>query len=268
MPSLFRKAKDKLDQRQSDKREQSDQRMAYSSAVMALAQPGADVEAILVALPDSSAFKSTDRDVLHKNAFRAIADAMLADDILDEREESGLFKAGDALGITADSLYSDFGDLLSRIMVARINDGRLPEVAMGDVRLPVKPGEVVHLSTPAQLNKWVAVREYQGAYSGVSFRLAKGVRYHTGGSRGRSVVVGQELKPEDAGQLTITSRRAVFSGAKKSLQFEYPKLLDLEVFTDGIKLAVSNRQAPSLFTLPNTSGDVIAALINAAVGRQ
>jgi hypothetical protein len=85
--------------------------------------------------------------------------------------------------------------------------------------------ETVYLETFALLMKEVAIREYRGGYGGVSFRIAKGVRYSTGRTRGRSVVVGTELQEAHRGILAVTSKRAAFLGGKKTMGFPYPKLM-------------------------------------------
>ena len=91
--------------------------------------------------------------------------------------------------------------------------------------------------------KEVAIREFHGRQAAdVSFRIAKGVRYNLGGFKGQSVVVGTELQVQDTGALSVTSSRVVFLGEQKTLEFLYAKLVGLEVFEDGVRLQVSNRQ--------------------------
>ena len=63
----------------------------------------------------------------------------------------------------------------------------------------------------------VVDREWRSGSSGFSFRIAKGVTYRTGSSRGHMVVIGRHLAVEDSGFLTITSHRAVFTGVWRSL---------------------------------------------------
>src|SRR5579864_7348210 len=53
---------------------------------------------------------------------------------------------------------------------------------------------------------------WQGGYSGFSFRIAKGVRYHVGGTRGHSVQGAEVPTPIDRGSVTITDQRVVFQG--------------------------------------------------------
>ena len=113
------------------------------------------------------------------------------------------------------------------MLIAKVNDGRLPVLDPDGLRLILKSGEIAHLSTSAALYKWQSVRQYKSGAQGFSFRVMKGVYYHTGRTKGRSVIVGENLVPDDDGTLTLTNRRAVFSGRKKSLEFDYRKLLNM-----------------------------------------
>jgi hypothetical protein len=113
--------------------------------------------------------------------------------------------------------------------------------------------------------KTVAIREYRGGSRGVSFRIMKGVSYRVGANRGRMVTVGSTVEVADIGVLSVTDRRVVFSGSAKTLEFRYDKLAGMELFTDGIRLGVTNRQNASLFMLDHI--DAVAAVINAAVQR-
>jgi hypothetical protein len=192
--------------------------------------------------------------------WREALEAVLADDILSQDEEDRLNRVGAWAGVDA-SIYQALGpDLLGRMMIARINDGRLPRVQMPKVML--KKGEVAYLELPASLMKEVVVRETRGAYSSWSFRVAKGVRFTTGGYRGRSVVVGTHLEVADRGPLTLTSMRAVYTGMRKTMELPLSKLLSVSVFNDGIQFQMSNRQSAPLFKVPD--GRVAAAVVNAA----
>jgi hypothetical protein len=90
----------------------------------------------------------------------------------------------------------------------------------------------------------------------------KGVFYHVGGTRGRIVTTGTELQIADKGTLSITSTRAVFLGTKATVEFLGSKLLALDVYDDGIRFHVANRQTAPTFRVEN--GHVVAAEINAA----
>ena len=123
-----------------------------------------------------------------------------------------------------------------------------------------KKGEIVHLEWPATLMKEVAIREYQGGYSGFSFPVGKtGIRYKVGGSRGHSVQVGTKLDVADTGTLAITNKRAVYMGTRKTVDMPYAKLDNLTVYTDGVQFHLSNRVNAPLFTMKPGS-DMVAAV--------
>jgi hypothetical protein len=193
-------------------------------------------------------------------ALNALASGVLEDEVLSRDEESYVLEVIDVLGIPDDVLQSRYLPVMKQFVLGRANDGRLPIV--DDPRLMAQRDEVVHQEVPAALIKEVAVREYRGASSGVSFRVAKGVRLHTGRQRGKMVTVGTEIQTVDSGVLSITSKRVVFSGQRKTIESKYAKLVGLQVFSDALAISVSNRQANSTFRVDD--GPFTAALINAA----
>jgi uncharacterized protein DUF2510 len=152
---------------------------------------------------------------------------VITDDILDEDEEAHLAALLDALDVTTDVLRQRDLELFEELVIARINGGRPP--VLDQVPLLLKRGEVANaVFAPVSLMKERAVRQYRGGSSGVSIPIGFGVRYRTSSSRGRSVVVGTELVEEDRGQLTITSVRSVFVGARKTLGFRQDRLVGVQ----------------------------------------
>jgi hypothetical protein len=64
-----------------------------------------------------------------------------------------------------------------------------------------------------------------GGYSGISFRVMKGVRYHVRGSRGQ-YVPGSEVPTSIAiGTATVTSQRVVFQSGNEAREFAFSKLI-------------------------------------------
>ncbi|KAF2413490.1 hypothetical protein B1729_09325 [Microbacterium sp. B35-04] len=183
---------------------------------------------------------------------------VLDDDLLTAEEERQLFRLADALGVDIQGLPTRNMAVFEELVIAGLNDGRLPVV---DVPIMLKPGEVGRATFSVALMKEVAVREMRGGSHGVSIRVAKGVSYRVGQARARSVVVGTQMQVQDTGVLTITNQRAVFTGQKRTLEFRYDKLVGMEQFTDGLRLNVSNRQLASLFKFAATSSPAIAAAL-------
>lgn len=196
-----------------------------------------------------------------KAEIEALMREALEDDILTEAEEEHLLEVVGSKGWDTEQLSGTFPELYLRLGIAQINDGRLPIIE--DPSVMTKGDEVVYFEGPARLAKEVAVREWRGGGSGVSIPIGGGMRFRTGQTRGRSVVVGSELAEADAGLFAVTSTRAVFQGSRKSLEFAFPKMIGMDLYADGIRLAVSNRQNPSLFWISPAEG--VAAVITGAM---
>lgn len=187
---------------------------------------------------------------------------VMSDDVFTAEEEARVAGVADALGVSVSSLRQTAPDVFEDIVVGQINAGRLPVLPSPTVLM--QNGEVAHGSFGASLMKEQTVREFRGGSQGVSIPIGMGIRYRTGSVRGRSVVVGTQLVAEDSGLLTVTSKRTIFTGQKKTLEFRRDRLVGIEQFRDGIRLNVSNRQAASLFKLaPGASPTILAALISA-----
>ena len=208
--------------------------------------------------------ESDRRQQLVEAAIRHYADLALEDDVLSRDEESRFTALATGLGVSQTELtQGSLADVFVRIAVGRLNDGRLSSFEPSVI--VAKRGELVHAETEASLLKEVAVREFQAGTQGVSIRITKGVRYYVGGTRGRSVVVGSQMQTEDAGSLVVTSTRTVFVGKRKTLELPLPKIVSIEVFSDGIRLHASNRVNAPLFRLRPHYGDVIGATLHAAI---
>lgn len=197
--------------------------------------------------------------------FERYLEVILEDDLMSVEEGERFDEYSDALGISNEVFQDEFQDFIPRLYVAKANDGRLPTMQQDQLvgTLMLKEGEVAHMETNASLMKLATKREWQGGYRGFSFKLAKGVRFHTGSVRGRSVDAGTELKEEDVGFLTVTSQRLIFRGDRKTVEIQFSKLLSLNVYEDGIQFHISNRQTAPLFRLEPGIPGCVAATISA-----
>lgn len=208
----------------------------------------------LAALSDRQRKKSGE------TAFLGYAEAALADDELSEDEEGALAAVAEAVGFTQED-FERHG-IYTRLQIAKLNNGRLPTVEAP--QLMAKRGEIVHLEASAALMKEVTMREFRAGSQGFSFRVAKGVRYRVGSTRGHIVNVGTSMQVADTGLFSVTNQRAVFMGDRKTVDMPYTKLIGMHLFSDAISFSLSNRQnAPLIKMGMNT--DVLGALLNAAV---
>ena len=158
-----------------------------------------------------------DADRMRHSLVESATEIVLADDRLTVEEEGAFLAALAKLGITNDTMDALAPGLLDRLVVANVNDHRLPVI--DEPHLLSRPGEVVHLETMAQLLKTVAIREYQGGSQGVSLRIMKGVSYRVGAMRGKMVTVGSETVVADEGIFSVTDRQGRLLG-----QLEDPRV--------------------------------------------
>ena len=194
-------------------------------------------------------------------AITTAVQSALADDILTEREEMELLDTIEENGWTLARLWADLPGLAHSVVLAKIADGRLPE--LDEHQMIVKAGEVVHAEFPCSLSKEVVDREWRGGSRGISVPIGGGVRLRAGSIRGRSVTMGSHLEVADTGVLSVTSQRAVFQGSRKTLEHAYAKLVGVQVYADAVVLSVSNRQKPSVFWVKPS--DLVVAMISAAM---
>jgi hypothetical protein len=237
----------------------------YRSLVASLSDGASLPEALprIKQLEANAGFSTHELQEINATALRSYAETALADDLLTADEEHAFSDVAKALGYDQDAIETQHRDLLKRMVVAKVNDGRLDEI--DDPHLMTKRSEVVHAEVPAGLLKEVVKREMRAGYGGVSFRVAKGVRFHAGGARGHSVVTGTEVQVADWGVLSVSSKRVVFAGERSTIEIPYTKLVALNVFEDGVQLNASNRKNAPVFRLD--TAEAIAATINAAAQR-
>ena len=154
-------------------------------------------------------------------------------------------------------------DVVRTFELARAYAGHFIEM---DTTMLLKPGEVCYAEVGAGLLKEVAEREFRGGSQGISVPLGHGVRYRTGAFRGHMVTIGTHWQVVDSGMLTVTDKRVVYHGERKTLEFSFDKLATLNVYSDAIDLGVTSRQSTSSFRImsaPEFVADMIRAAVNA-----
>ena len=72
-----------------------------------------------------------------------------------------------------------------------------------------------------------------GGYGGPSVRLAKGLSFRLGGFKAES---HEELRNIDQGTFTLTDKRIVFSGNKKTINVGLNKVISINPYSDGISI--------------------------------
>jgi hypothetical protein len=89
--------------------------------------------------------------------------------------------------------------------------------------------------------------QYVGGSSGVSIPVAGGIRFRVGAMRGQVVPGAEVQQDKDEGWVLLTTERLIFTGALKTQEWNFDKLLGLSTTPDESDyfISVSNRQKTS-----------------------
>ena len=118
---------------------------------------------------------------------------------------------------------SDYGFLL--------NDGEMPVAYM--------PGTLF-------LEVVRAPSSYSGGYGGVSFPLFGRVRVNTGRMGGKVTPGNESIKPTDEGTTMITTERIMFTGAKRTQEWKFAKMMSITHHEPGYSIfAMSGKSKPT-----------------------
>lgn len=185
------------------------------------------------------------------------------DGMLTREEELELDNIQRRLGIdNADVAHTKL-ELQRLRLLNEIQQGNLPSVEIPN--LVLQKGEDAHWAEPASLlEERVVRRSYQGGSHGFSIRIAKGVTYRVGAHRGH-LVSETKVLPVSHGHLVITSKHVIFKGDRKSFKIPFRKLLEMEFFSDGIRLTPSTGKPHVLSFHDSGNVDIVGAVLSQAI---
>lgn len=78
-------------------------------------------------------------------------------------------------------------------------------------------------------------RQYQGRRNGWSFRVMKGVTYHTGGTNMKPIE-HTYMENKGVGTLYVTNKNIIFQGSTAAIKVPYAKLIGVTPYSDGIEV--------------------------------
>lgn len=149
-------------------------------------------------------------------------------------------------------------DAIAKLEAAGGDLTKLPELSGEVTGLILHPGErCFGLCRGAQHVAEAHRTRYVGGSQGVSFRIAKGVRYHIGGFSGHPVTTEYE-KVQDLGDLYVTTERVVFAGSREVTSIAAKKIADVRIEGDHIWVMAENRKTALGLKLTPAMAPVVA----------
>lgn len=109
--------------------------------------------------------------------------------------------------------------------------------------IPLKQNEIIYFTAPSSLIGTKTHREYKSGSHGINIKIAKGLYYRVGTSKGNSESVTQDILKSN-GDLIITNKRIVFAGENQSFEIYSNKIINY-LFKDEILIInTSNKNTP------------------------
>ena len=210
---------------------------------------------------------------LNEKEFAHLKDAMywqvvqtlIADRRITKQEETVLQHIANILEISSNIYQLAQKEISYFALLESVSNGILPNIQPNEVIL--QRNETAHLEMPAYLmEERVVSRKIIGKSQGFSFRIVKGVTYRVGSSSG-TIQSETGWVNVSSGNFVITNKRLIFAGSNKSFSFDLGKLLDIQLYSDGIRISVTNRQKPVIVGMYSDKagelcGTILSAIIN------
>lgn len=159
---------------------------------------------------------------------------------------SNMFNNGNSM---SDSIPAFMPDAL----IAQINQGIIPNIKTDKIML--SNGETCHFAERAILVTEKITKHYSGSHNGFSFRVAKGVTYRTGQSRGTPVEEKSVVKTK--GIFYITDKRIIFVADENGFEKKISSLTAITPYSNAVKMQFGNKT----FTLMVPDGGPINTLL-------
>lgn len=211
-------------------------------------------------------FGLTDEDVKEmKSEIFATAFAVAkSDKQVTKDEEQELLSIQKYLGLADDEIQSSKKELARLRLLNEIQQGNMPTVQVTNLIMQ-KDEKAYWIESATLAEEKVLRRRFEGGSQGVSFRIMKGVSYRVGGFRGHSVSETGVVAVSN-GDLILTSKRIVFRGDKKSFAVKLDKILDTQLFTNGLQFSENNRSKPRLIKFAQEGNhNIIGAVLSYAI---
>ncbi len=179
--------------------------------------------------------------VLDRAATNFIADGNLTD-----AEHRKIEDYTHSLGLQLNNVPAPYqnGDIsrLSQVAIIKaLEHGVVPHT---NIQAPIilgKKEQVLWVYNGVNLYQEKIVREWRGRSSGFSIPIYKGIRYRTGGMRGRPIE-HSTMQHEGYGSLYITTKNLIFWSPQKSVKLPFTKIVGFTPYSDGLEV---HRDAPS-----------------------
>jgi hypothetical protein len=183
---------------------------------------------------------------------------VLADRFLTAEEEAHLRAVQYQVGLAEEDIAPYVPRILRAKSISAALAGPAPYVVVPNLLL--REGEFAQYYFAARWCTKVTQREYQSAHRGTSVRVARGVRFTVGGSRGRWVETAHAAHVD--GALVVTNRNVWFLNPHVPLTMPLRSLIWFDYAENGVAIHLQDIVTDGFFAV--SDGEYVAAAIYGA----
>ncbi|MBC7075378.1 MAG: hypothetical protein H5T98_04790 [Syntrophomonadaceae bacterium] len=159
-------------------------------------------------------------------------------------------------------IYTQF---VKGAVLREVIEGNIPERVKTDTPLPFnfqKSESLIWVFDRVDYYEDKTRRQYVGGSSGVSFRVAKGVYFRTGGFRGRPVETTERVHL-GTGIMAVTNKHIYFTCSQKTFRVRLDKIVSFTPFSDGVGIQRDAATAKPQFFITGDGWFTYNLLMNA-----
>lgn len=199
-----------------------------------------------------------------RTIYRGALHSALSDERLTPEEDQMLARLQLQLGLTEKDLGEDVDRLARLRLLARVERNELPLV---DSPIALAPQEICHWVVQASLADRLDLhRRAHADLAGIRFDTTGIIPFNAEGARD-GLRPNEQILPVDIGMFIVTSRRAIFQGARRSSSVAHARLETVTMFADGLRLIEAGGHS-SGYILVEDAEVTTAILLHAARHRR
>lgn len=120
-------------------------------------------------------------------------------------------------------------------LISNLQNGILPTSTTNPPIILSKGESILWTYNSVTMFQEKVEKHYEGDRSGWSFRVMKGVYYHTGGTKLKPIEQ-RYMNNEGVGTLYITNKHIIFQAPNAAQKIPYSKLIGITPYSDGIEV--------------------------------
>lgn len=164
----------------------------------------------------------------------------MKDDNIDDAEQQKIDDYVNYLALPVNNLPAKYsGGSISKLgqisILKNLQRGVLPPNQFAAPIILGKGESIIWVYNGVSMYQEKTERQYSGRRSGWSFRVMKGITYHTGGTNMKPVE-HTYMENKGVGTLFITNKHLIYQGATAAQKIPYTKLIGVTPYSDGIEV--------------------------------